>query len=258
MYKEDISKAEIKKKTGIDLEMYRTDEIVESLEDILAAPFIIMLKLILWPLFFVALLLISAIWLIWPLSWAGAILWILIGLIMGPLCGIAVAAYHIGLDLGETTKKLYAATLDTIKTIGKDLKDNYHQIPDGQRLPSHKEWMRIVQLALIVPVVRELVKRKLWPVGTWIGKLLTLNLTKTSQKGEFLLSKEMEIKEHATKIDLESYSEMIIKNTEKIQKNLDSTHKATMRLTISPLRFTMYMTLGLTALFLLLIYYFFL
>jgi hypothetical protein len=258
MYKENISKNDLKQKTGIDLEQYRTDDIAMSLNDLIETPITVLIHFILWPLLLMTLICATGIFFVWPISWAGGLFWILTGLIIGPLSGISIAAYIVALNLSEASQKLYAATLDTIKIIAADLKDNYHQIPENQPLPTYKEWIRIVQLALIVPVVRELIRRKLWPLGHWIGNTVVVNLTQTSQKSELVLLAAHDSQQPANREQLQAYSDKIIKNTEMVKNNLDKAHKNAMKLTLSPIRFTMFMTLALNVFIMIIIWYFFL
>jgi len=237
MYQENISKSELKQRTGVDLEQYRTDVVADSLTELIESPFTIMLHLILWPLLLLILLVVSGIWWIWPMSWGAGFLWIVGGLIMGPISGLTLGGFLAAWSLSESSKNLYEASLDTMKVIAGDLKDNYQQIAQNHALPTQKEWMRILRLALIVPVVREVIRRKLWPFGDWIANKVVINFTKTTEKGLLSLQTDIETQKTYTKEELQNYCLKLIEKTEKMRKNSASVHKTATMLTLAPLRF---------------------
>ena len=255
----DIAKWEqLCKQMSLNLEKYRITDISSAINSLVNAPYKVVLQFILWPLFFVLAISLTGIFLIWPLSWAGGILWILIGLLVGPLSGITVAAYWVVAGLDESSKKLYEAALDSMKDISIDLKHNAENIPDNLELPSYKEMLRLIKLSLVFPALKELMIKKLWPFGRWIGNIVVNYLKKMSQKSEELLDKEQENQMTAGVIQIQSYADKIIKNTALLKNNIDKAHKKASKLILSPLRFTMNMSLFLNVLSLLLIWYFFL
>jgi hypothetical protein len=255
----DIAKWELLcKQMSIDLEKYRNKDIASAINNLVNTPFKVVLQFMLWPLIFILAICLSGIFLIWPQSWAGGTLWILTGLLVGPLSGITVAAYWVVSGLDESSKKLYKAALDSMKDISTDLRNNAEKIPDNLELPSYKEMLRLVKLSLVFPALKELMIKKLWPIGSWIGNIVVNYLKKMSQKSEELLENEQENQITAGIIQIRSFADKIIKNTELLKNNIDKAHKKASKLILSPLRFTMRMSLFLNALSLLLIWYFFL
>lgn len=243
------------KETGIDLEQYKTDLVADSIIELIETPFTIFIHIIIWPLLISVFTILFAIWFVWPLSWMGAILWILTGLVVGPFTGFAIALYVIGKGLSETSKNLYESVLDTIKVIAEDLK-NKHVDSEKQNLPTFNEWLQIIRLVIVIPTVRQIVRTKLWPVGDPIANILVLNLTRSESKGLANLKKgNIENNEY---LSSEKYSQMLIEKSEQLRKNLDNIHKLSFNLTLIPLRYSMLFGIGLNLLILLIIWYFFL
>jgi hypothetical protein len=144
MYQENISKSELKERTGINLEEYRTDVVADSLTELIESPFTIMLHLILWPLLLLILFVTTGIWWIWPLSWGAGFLWIVGGLIMGPITGLTFGGFLAAWSLGESSKNLYEASLDSMKAIAEDR---------GIRMPSffgYMAWSGCILIPLFV------------------------------------------------------------------------------------------------------------
>ena len=245
------------KNLGIDFSNYHTKEISAALNNLVNTPYKVVLHFIFWPLLFMLIICLTGVFLIWPLSWGGAILWILTGLLIGPLCGVSVATYLVVASLDKSSLKLYETTLDIVDNISDDLKQNAQNVPLNFELPNYKELLRLVKLSFVIPALKELMIKKLWPLGNWIGNIVVNYLKKVSQKSEHLIkSDQIELKTEGVE-QVMKYAEIISENTEILRKNLNIAHKVATNLTLSPLRFTMLMALLLNIVVLLLIFFFY-
>jgi hypothetical protein len=248
----------LRENLSIDLEKYRNKEILPAINSLVNTPYKVVLQFTIWPLFFILAISMSGIFLIWPQSWMGGVLWILTGLLVGPLSGITVAAFLVVKSLDESSRKLYEATLDTMSDISADIKLNADNIPMNLELPTYKELLRFLKLNLVIPALKELTLKKLWPLGNWIGNIVSNYLKKMSQKSEQLIENEQGDLKSEGPAQIKLYAEMIAQNSSLLKKNIDNAHKSATNLILSPLRFTMTMSLILNALFLFLVWYFFL
>ena len=247
----------LSKNLGIDLEKYQSKDISGAINALVNTPFSVVFQFVLWPLLFIVSFTLIGVFMIWPQSWAAGILWILTALLIGPLCGITVATYWVIASLDESSRKLYEATLDAIKDISIDIKLNSDKVLTNLELPNYKELLRFVKLQLVFPAIKELMIKKLWPFGNWIGNIVVNYMKKVSQKSEQLIKNEALLLSEGSD-QIKQYADKIYQNTDLLKANLDKAHKIATSLTLAPIKFTIYMSLILKALLLLLIWYFFL
>ena len=125
------------------------------------------------------------------------------------------------------------------------------------QLPNYKELLRFVKLQLVFPALKELMIKKLWPFGNWIGNIVVNYMKKVSQKSEQLIKNEALLLSEGSD-QIKQYADKIYQNSDLLKANLDKAHKIATSLTLAPIKFTIYMSLILKALLLLLIWYFFL
>jgi hypothetical protein len=256
MYKDNITSKELEQKTGIDLMKIEKKELEESVGFIIDAPFFIMLNLILWPLLFLVLFVFVGVWYIWPLSWGGAVLWIITGLIMGPITGLSIGAFVVAKILSSGSQKLYESSLGIMKLIAEDLKINYQKIPQNQPLPSFNDWVRIVRISIVLPVVSALIKNKLWPVGGGLARIVTVNFSQTTESGIKAMPTDSDSQKTYTKEELENYCIKLIESAEKMRKNAALVHKKATRITMAPLGFSVALTFILDLIILASIWFF--
>ncbi len=255
----DIAKWEqLCKQMSLDLEKCRSKEIISGINGLTNIKSQILLHFILWPLVFIIVISIIGIFLIWPQSWLGGILWILTGLLVGPFSGFSVAAYWVVSGLEESAKKIYMASLDTVKNISSEIKNKAEKIPDNMELPTSKELLILTILSLVMPVLKELMIKKLWPFGRWISNIVSNFLKKMSQNSEDLIVEKEDNLKSVGVLQIQNYCEVIIKNTEAIRNKIGKIQQKTSKLIIFPFRLNMRLYLSLNAILLLLIWYFFL
>ena len=256
MKNENSDWSSLKNNLGIDFQKYHDKDIVGSLEGLKRTPINLIFQFIFWPILFALLILATGIFFIWPQSWLGGFFWILVGLSAGPLAGISVASYLVVAALEQSSKSLYEAILDTLTDISVDIKQNADNQQLNQALPTYKELLRLVKLSLVIPALKELLVKKLWPFGNWIGNIVVNYLKKLSQKSEYLLSNEDDLKANDPE-RLNKYADAIEENTQKLRKNLNTAHIEAIKVTVAPLKFNILMSLTLNAILLTLIWYLF-
>src|SRR5690606_20612606 len=121
------------------------------------------------------------------------------------ISGISLGAFLTAQIIAVSGKSLYEATLDTMDAITEDLRDNRMEMPKDKPLPTFSEWMRIVQLAVVVPVIQHIIRLKLWPLGEWIAPRVVKSLTKRSEKGIAKAEAEEGKERSYTSAELEEY-----------------------------------------------------
>jgi antitoxin component YwqK of YwqJK toxin-antitoxin module len=100
----------------------------------------------------------------------------------------------------------------------------------------------------------KLSKKGSYKNGIYDGNIVVNYLKKLSQKSEYLLSNEDDLKANDPE-RLNKYADMIEENTQKLRKNLNTAHNEAINVTVAPLRFNILMSLTLNAFLLTLIWY---
>ena len=237
--KEREARTKVKTRTGVDLDKYRTDVISDSVVGLIDSPFTLMLNLVFWPILGVLIFWVTGYYFIWSIGWMVFILWILLGTIMGAITGFAWGSFFAAWSIADSSKNLYEATLDTMDVITEDLRDNRTDMPEDQPLPTYKEWLRIIHLAIVVPIIREVIRQKLWPIGDWVGNMTVKALTsKTDRSLAQTAAPVIEGQElrRYTPDELQEYCNKLLARTQKIRKQSAAIHKTSTWLTVAPLR----------------------
>jgi hypothetical protein len=235
----NLVKAQIKDQTGVNLEEYRTDLLVDSVMGYVDAPFTILMHFILWPVLCIGLLLYFGIWWVMPLGYLIGSIWVVLGLLLGAITGLAIGAFFIAWNLTDHTKNLFESTLQTIDEIIKDMQMGRVAVPSNRKLPTIGEWLRVVRLAVVVPVIREIIRRKLWPIGDWIGNMATKTLTRSNKRAVATFKMAENPEDADSSDELEAYCRQMLERTQKLRKNTSSIHKVSTALTVKPLRVMM-------------------
>lgn len=245
---ERLIQVEVKERTGVNLEQYRTDVVADSIIGLIESPFWFIVFMIGFPILIFILFVIIAIYFIYPIGWLIGSIWIVLSLVMGPITGFALGAFLTGKIVADCAKNLYESSLDTMDAITEDLRDNRAEMPQGKALPTFSEWMRVVQLGVIVPVIQHIIRTKLWPIGEWIAPRVVKSLSARSKKGVETAQKELGNEESYTPAELDEYCNKMLVRTQKIRKQSKTIHYAATFLTMGPLRVTLIIVLILDVL----------
>lgn len=234
-----IVKGQIQDQTGVNLEEYRTDILVDSVMGFVEAPFTILMHLILWPVLVLTALLYLCFWWVMPFGYLVGTIWLVSSLILGTITGLSIGAFFIAWNLSDHSKNLFESTIHTIDEIIRDMQMGRVAVPQNRKLPTIGEWLRVIRLAVVVPVIREVIRRKLWPIGDWIGNLATNTLTRSNKRAVATFKMTDNPEDADSSDELEAYCRQMLARTQKLRKNTASIHKVSTNLTVKPLRVMM-------------------
>ncbi len=264
-----LLKEKILQKTGIDLEQYRNENLVESIADILLFPKYV-LKIMLTTMlgFFVAWLVL----LLWANFqekillgffgfWLGFVLVILNGIIFGML-RLLKSLEH---DLNE----ILQMTVGAVQQVFKDFKNVKLQLKAQVfELPSVSEMLQGVLFAVMLPTLRAVIKKKVPVFGTILaflaeqvftilGNQLAAVVNKSENDLKEKIGAKAEILEKEAKNTVESFADRGIQTLEKVRKTTEKIVSPTMKIITFPIRMLTWLVGGLSSLILLLMLLFF-
>lgn len=262
-------KAKILQKTGIDLEQYRNQDLVESIADLLLFPKYVLKIMLTTSLGFFVAWVVLLMWANFQEKillgffgfWIGAVLVILNGLVFGTL--------RLMKNLEHDLNEILQLTVGAVQQVFKDFKNVKLQLKAQIfELPSVSEMLQGVLFAVMLPTLRAVIKKKVPILGTPLAFLAeqvftilgnqlaaAVNRTENDLKGK--ITGKAEILEKEAENTVATFADKGIQTLEKVRKTTEKIVSPTMKVIVFPIRIAAWLVGGLSSLILFVLLLFF-
>ncbi len=250
MKKEAIAllKEKILQKTGINLEQYRNQDLVESIADLLLFPKYVLKIMLTTMLGFFAAWVVLLLWANFQEKimlgffgfWIGLVLVILNTLVFGML--------RLMKSLEHDLNEILQLTVGAVQQVFKDFKNVKLQLKAHVfELPSVSEMLQGVLFAVMLPTLRGVIKKKVPVLGTplaflaeqvftILGNQLASVVSKNENDLKEKIGAKAEILENEAKNTVEGFADRGIQILEKVRKTTEKIVSPSMKIITFPIR----------------------